>query len=131
MGVVYLAEQREPVNRRVALKLMRWGGDSESVVARFESERQALALMSHPNIAQVFDAGTAPDGRPYFVMEFVQGVPITAYCDARKSDTRQRLELFMQVCPPSARPFQGDHPPGHQAVERPGDGPGGAVPYPK
>ncbi len=98
MGVVYLAEQREPVNRRVALKLMRWGGDSESVVARFESERQALALMSHPNIAQVFDAGTAPDGRPYFVMEFVQGVPITAYCDARKSDTRQRLELFMQVC---------------------------------
>jgi non-specific serine/threonine protein kinase/serine/threonine-protein kinase len=98
MGVVYLAEQRQPVSRRVALKLMRWGGDSESVVARFESERQALALMSHPNIAQVFDAGTAPDGRPFFVMEFVQGVPITAYCDARKFDTRQRLELFMQVC---------------------------------
>lgn len=98
MGVVYLAEQREPVSRRVALKLMRWGGDSESVVARFESERQALALMSHPHIAQVFDAGTAPDGRPFFVMEFVQGVPITSYCDARKVDTRRRLELFMQVC---------------------------------
>lgn len=98
MGVVYLAEQREPVSRRVALKLMRWGGDSEAVVARFESERQALALMSHPHIAQVFDAGTAPDGRPYFVMEFVQGVPVTAYCDARKANTRQRLELFMQIC---------------------------------
>ncbi len=98
MGVVYLAEQREPVSRRVALKLMRWGGDSEAVVARFEAERQALALMSHPHIAQVYDAGTAPDGRPYFVMEFVQGVPVTAYCDARKANTRQRLELFMQIC---------------------------------
>lgn len=98
MGVVYLAEQREPVRRRVALKVIKLGMDTNQVVARFESERQALALMSHPNIAQVFDAGATSEGRPYFVMEYVEGVPITRYCDAHKLDPRQRLELFIQVC---------------------------------
>lgn len=98
MGEVWLAEQREPVRRRVALKLIKAGMDTREVVARFESERQALALMDHPAIAKVFDAGSTPEGRPYFVMEFVAGIPITAYCDKHKLTTRQRMELFTRVC---------------------------------
>jgi serine/threonine protein kinase len=98
MGEVWLAEQKEPVRRRVAIKLIKAGMDTREVVARFESERQALALMNHPAIAKVFDAGSTPQGRPYFVMEYVTGVSITAYCDKHKLTMRQRLELFVQVC---------------------------------
>jgi serine/threonine protein kinase/formylglycine-generating enzyme required for sulfatase activity len=98
MGEVHLAEQREPIQRRVALKVIKRGMDSEQVLRRFEAERQALALMAHPNIAQVFDGGTTDDGRPYFVMEHVAGVPITEYCDRRKLSNAERLELFLQVC---------------------------------
>jgi eukaryotic-like serine/threonine-protein kinase len=97
-GVVYMAQQEEPVRRRVALKIIKLGMDTRQVVARFEAERQALALMDHPNIAKVFDAGATDSGRPYFVMELVCGVKITDYCDERKLSTRQRLDLFVQVC---------------------------------
>lgn len=97
-GVVYMAEQREPVRRRVALKIIKPGMDTRQVVARFEAERQALALMDHPNIAKVFDGGATEAGRPYFVMELVRGVPITQYCDQARLSTRERLELFVQVC---------------------------------
>ena len=98
MGQVWLAEQKEPVRRRVALKLIKAGMDTRQVVARFQSERQAQALMDHPAIAKVFDAGATPQGRPYFVMEYVPGMPITAFADRHKLTTRQRLELFMRVC---------------------------------
>jgi eukaryotic-like serine/threonine-protein kinase len=98
MGEVWLAEQREPVRRRVALKLVKAGMNTREVIARFESERQALALMDHPAIAKVFDAGAAPQGAPYFVMEYVAGVPITAFCDNHRLTTRERLELFICVC---------------------------------
>lgn len=98
MGVVYLAEQSRPVARRVALKIIKPGMDSRQVIARFETERQALALMDHPHIARVFDAGTTDDGRPYFVMELVKGVPITQYCDEKRLTPRQRLELFIPIC---------------------------------
>src|ERR1700726_4128402 len=98
MGQVWLAEQQQPVRRRVAVKLIKVGMDTHEVVARFESERQALALMDHPAIAKVFDAGSTPQGLPYFVMEYVAGVPITAYCDNHRLSTRERLELFMHVC---------------------------------
>jgi eukaryotic-like serine/threonine-protein kinase len=98
MGEVWRAEQKQPVRRRVAIKLIKVGMDTREVVARFESERQALALMDHPAIAKVFDAGSAPEGRPYFVMEYVAGMHITAYCDKHRLSTRQRLELFIQVC---------------------------------
>src|SRR5262249_33140133 len=97
-GVVFLAEQTQPVRRRVALKLLKPGMDTRQVVARFEAERQALALMDHPNIAQVHDGGTTPDGRPYFVMELVKGIPITDYCDQCRLTTRERLDLFLAVC---------------------------------
>ncbi|MCL4838940.1 MAG: serine/threonine-protein kinase [Thermoanaerobaculia bacterium] len=97
-GSVYLAEQSEPVERRVALKLLKPGMDSRQVLARFEQERQALALMDHPGIAKVFDAGTTSTGRPFFVMEWVQGEPITAFCDRRRLPIRARLELFAQLC---------------------------------
>ena len=97
-GVVYLAEQERPVRRRVALKLIKLGMDTRQVVARFEAERQALALMDHPNIARVYEAGATPTGRPYFVMELVKGVPITAWCDQHRLGLRQRLELFAGVC---------------------------------
>jgi serine/threonine protein kinase len=97
-GVVYMAEQEEPVRRRVALKIIRPGMDTRSVMARFEAERQALALMDHPNIAKVFDAGATESGRPYFVMELVRGVKITEYCDQNALTTEQRLGLFVQVC---------------------------------
>jgi WD40 repeat protein/serine/threonine protein kinase len=98
MGVVYMAEQTEPVRRRVALKVVKPGMDSGQVVARFEAERQALALMDHPNIARVFDAGTTASGRPYFVMELVHGVPITDYCDDNGLTPAERLHLFLPVC---------------------------------
>jgi tetratricopeptide (TPR) repeat protein len=97
-GVVYMAEQEEPVRRRVALKIIKLGMDTRQVIARFEAERQALAMMDHPNIAKVFDAGATETGRPYFVMELVRGVKITDYCDEQKLSTRERLDLFMQVC---------------------------------
>ena len=98
MGEVWLAEQKQPVRRRVALKLIKAGMDTREVVARFESERQALALMDHPAIAKVFDAGSTEQGAPYFAMEYVDGIPITAYCDTHRLSTRERLELFMHVC---------------------------------
>jgi len=98
MGEVWLAEQKEPVRRRVALKVVKAGMNTREVMARFESERQALALMDHPAIAKVFDAGSTPQGAPYFVMEYVAGVPITVYCDNHRLSTRERLELFMRVC---------------------------------
>jgi eukaryotic-like serine/threonine-protein kinase len=97
-GVVYMAVQEKPVRRKVALKIIKLGMDTKSVIARFEAERQALALMDHPNIARVLDAGATETGRPYFVMDLVNGIRITSYCDERQLDTRQRLELFIQVC---------------------------------
>jgi WD40 repeat protein/serine/threonine protein kinase len=97
-GLVYLAEQREPVNRRVALKVIKLGMDTRQVIARFEAERQALAMMDHPNIAKVFDAGATDNGRPFFVMELVRGVAITEYCDQCKLPTGKRLQLFTHVC---------------------------------
>jgi serine/threonine protein kinase len=97
-GSVYMAEQEVPVRRRVALKVIKLGMDTKSVIARFEAERQALAMMDHPNIARVLDAGATETGRPYFVMELVRGVKITAYCDENCFDARQRLDLFVQVC---------------------------------
>jgi serine/threonine protein kinase len=98
MGTVYLAEQREPIRRCVALKVVKLGMDTGQVLARFANERQALAVMDHPNIARIFDAGATPKGRPYFVMEYVEGVPITQYCDATRMAIGQRLELFLAVC---------------------------------
>jgi non-specific serine/threonine protein kinase/serine/threonine-protein kinase len=98
MGEVYLAEQQKPVRRRVALKLIKAGMDTKQVIGRFESERQALALMDHPAIAKVFDAGSTPDGRPYFAMEFAKGEPVTRYCDRHRLTTRERLDLFRRIC---------------------------------
>jgi serine/threonine protein kinase/tetratricopeptide (TPR) repeat protein len=98
MGLVFMAEQQKPVKRRVALKIVKPGMDSRQVVARFEAERQALAMMEHPNIAKVHDGGSTREGRPYFVMELVKGTPITNYCDAHRLPTRQRLALFLDVC---------------------------------
>jgi len=98
MSVVYLAEQSEPVRRRVALKILKPGMDSKQVVARFESERQALAVLDHPNIAKIFDGGVAESGRPYFVMEQVKGVPITDYCDDHQLNNEERLKVFIKVC---------------------------------
>ena len=97
-GVVYVAEQTEPVRRRVALKVIKLGMDTKQVVARFEAERQALAMMDHPNIAKVLDAGTTDVGRPYFVMELVRGIRITDYCDQAQLSTKERLDLFIKVC---------------------------------
>ncbi|MEK7953199.1 serine/threonine-protein kinase [Luteolibacter soli] len=97
-GVVFMAEQREPIIRRVALKIIKAGMDTRDVIARFEAERQALAMMEHPGIAKVFDAGATATGRPYFVMELVRGMSITTFCDVHEYDTRRRLELFSEVC---------------------------------
>jgi len=97
-GVVYMAQQEEPVRRQVALKIIKLGMDTRSVIGRFEAERQALALMDHPNIAKVFDAGATGTGRPFFVMELVRGIKITDYCDQNQLPTRERLDLFIQVC---------------------------------
>src|SRR5664280_3331310 len=98
MGEVWLAEQKEPVRRRVALKLIKAGMDTREVIARFDSERQALALMDHPAIARVFEAGSTPEGKPYFSMEYVPGIAITDYCDKHKLTLRERVELFAHVC---------------------------------
>jgi len=108
-GVVYMAEQQEPIRRRVALKIIKLGMDTRQVIARFEAERQALAMMEHPNIAKVLDAGATDTGRPYFVMELVKGIPITEYCDKNNLDTQQRLELFIDVC----KAVQHAHQKGH------------------
>src|SRR5262245_9766984 len=98
MGTVWMAQQVEPVKRLVALKLIKAGMDSRQVIARFEAERQALALMDHPHIARVLDGGTTEGGRPYFVMDLVKGLPITKHCDEHQLTPRQRLELFLPVC---------------------------------
>jgi serine/threonine protein kinase/tetratricopeptide (TPR) repeat protein len=98
MGTVYLAEQLEPIRRRVALKVVKLGMDTVQVLARFENERQSLAIMEHPNIAQIFDAGATTKGRPYFVMEYIEGAPVTQYCDRARMTTKERLALFLVVC---------------------------------
>ncbi len=98
MGVVYMAEQHEPVRRKVAMKIIKPGMDTRQVIARFEAERQALSLMDHPNIARVLDAGTTDNGRPYFVMELVNGIPVTQFCDEQHLTARERLELFIPIC---------------------------------
>src|SRR5439155_21249993 len=97
-GVVFMAEQQAPVQRKVALKIIKAGMDTREIIARFEAERQALALMGHPNIAQVLDGRATATGPPYFVMELVRGLPITSYCDHANLSTRERLELFIKVC---------------------------------
>ncbi len=97
-GLVFVAEQQEPVKRKVALKVIKPGMDTREVMARFTAERQALALMDHPNIARVLDAGATDSGRPYFVMELVRGIPITDYCDQNQLSPRDRLDLFITVC---------------------------------
>jgi serine/threonine protein kinase len=98
MGAVWPAEQKEPIRRRAALKLVKAGKNNREVIARFESKRQALTLMDHPAIAKVLDAGSTSQGAPYFVREYVAGVPITTHCDSHRLNTRDRLELFMHVC---------------------------------
>src|SRR5262245_18119850 len=98
MGTVWVAKQSEPVRRRLALKLIKPGMDSRQVLSRFEAERQALALMEHPNIAKVFDGGMTDQGRPFFVMEYVKGLPVTQYCDESRLTIAERLGLFTQVC---------------------------------
>src|SRR5262249_15955007 len=103
-GAVYVAEQEEPLRRRVALKIIKLGMDTKSVIGRFEAERQALAMMDHPNIAKVFDGGATDPGRPYFVMELVRGTKITEYCDQQQLSTRDRLGLFIQVFPAIQHP---------------------------
>ena len=123
MGVVFLAEQAQPVRRQVALKIIRPGMDSRQVLARFEAERQALALMDHPNIAKVLDAGATPAGRPYFVMELVQGVPITDVLRRAPADAPPAAGAVRAGLPGGpARPPEGGHPPRPQAVQRPGRG---------
>jgi len=98
IGTVWMAQQDEPIRRRVALKIIKAGLDSAQILARFEAERQALALMDHPNIAKVLDAGSTPEGRPYFVMELVKGIPLTTFCDERRLSICERLQLFLPVC---------------------------------
>src|ERR1051326_201403 len=98
MGEVWLAEQSKPVQRWVALKLIKGGMATSDFVARFDSERQALARMNHPAIARVFDGGSTPDGHPYFAMEYVDGVPVTTYCDRKRLTLRGRLDLFIAIC---------------------------------
>jgi serine/threonine-protein kinase len=98
MGTVWMAEQTEPIQRRVAVKVIKAGMDSKQVLARFEAERQALAIMDHPNIAKVLDGGQTSSGRPYFVMDLVRSIPITDYCDQAQRTPRERLELFVHVC---------------------------------
>ncbi len=97
-GEVYMAEQQEPVRRKVALKIIKLGMDTRQVIGRFEAERQALALMDHPNIAKILDAGSTESGRPYFVMDYVRGVPVTEYCDVNRLTTKERLGIFIDIC---------------------------------
>ncbi len=121
MGVVYMAEQKEPVKRRVALKIIKPGMDTQQVIARFEAERQALAMMDHPNIAKVLDAGTTDSGRPYFVMELVKGIPITQYCDEQHLTPKGTSGVVHSDLPGrTACSSKRNHPPRLQAVERPG-----------
>ena len=128
MGTVQLAEQKEPVRRRVALKLIKRGMDSKQVLARFEAERQALAMMEHSAIAKVFDGGITDDGRPFFVMEYVRGEPITSYCDKQRLGIEERLGLFREVCDGrAARAPEGRDPPRPQADERAGRARGRAL----
>ena len=116
MGVVFMAEQTEPIQRTVALKIIKPGMDTRQVIARFEAERQALAMMDHPNIAKVLDAGTTDTGRPYFVMELVKGVPITKYCDEKHLPLRAAAGAVHAGLPGrAARPSERHHPPRHQA----------------
>jgi serine/threonine protein kinase len=122
MGTVYRADQTATVKRQVALKLIKIGMDSRAVLARFDAERQALALMDHPNIARVCDGGTTEAGQPFFVMELVSGEPITDYCDCRRLSVRARLELFVSVRPAVQNPPEGDHPPGPEAEQCDGHG---------
>ena len=127
-GAVYVAEQREPVKRRVALKIIKLGMDTRQVIARFEAERQALALMDHPNIAKVLDGGATETGRPYFVMELVRGMRITDYCDQNNLPTEAAAGPVHAGLPRHpARAPERDYSPGHQAVEHPGDGGGWAA----
>lgn len=98
MGVVWAAERKEPIHQRVAIKVIKPGMDSEQVLARFQAEKNVLALMDHPNVAKVLDAGTTDQGRPYFVMELIRGIPITEYCDSHKLDLRKRIEIVLQIC---------------------------------
>ena len=126
MGTVYLAEQREPIRRVVALKVVKLGMDTGQVLARFANERQALAMMDHPNIARIFDAGATPKGRPYFVMEYIEGVPITQYCDSKRIASRPTAGTFSRSMPRgSTRAPERRDPPRPQAVECAGDGTGG------
>ena len=121
-GVVYMAEQEEPVRRRVALKVIKLGMDTKNVIARFEAERQALALMDHPNIAKVLDAGATDTGRPYFVMELVRGIKITDYCDQNNLSTVDAPGAFHSSLPGHpARAPERHHPSRHQAFEHTGD----------
>ena len=122
MGVVYLAEQTQPGAPQGGLKIIKPGMDTKQVIARFEAERQALALMDHPNIARVLDAGATESGRPYFVMELVRGIPITEYCDQERLSIRRAAGAVRARLPGrAARPPEGDHPPRPQAFQRPGD----------
>jgi eukaryotic-like serine/threonine-protein kinase len=119
MGVVYMAEQEHPVRRRVAFKIIKPGMDSKQVIARFEAERQALAMMDHTNIAKVFDAGSTATGRPYFVMELVHGVPITQFCDAQSADAAGTPGAVRASVPRyPACSSERHHPPRYQAVQR-------------
>ena len=121
MGTVWVAEQTQPVRRKVALKLIKAGMDSKSVIARFEAERQALAVMDHPNVAKVLDGGLTETGRPFFVMEYVKGVPITEYCDATRLNVSERLHLFAQVCQAVQHaPSEGHYSPRSETLQHPG-----------
>src|SRR5260370_16900 len=113
MGLVFVAEQQHPIRRKVALKVIKPGMDTREVIGRFEAERQALALMDHPNIARILDAGTTESGRPYFVMELVSGIPVTEYCDRAQLTPRERLELFVSA----AQAIQHAHPQGVRPPE--------------
>jgi serine/threonine-protein kinase len=130
-GNVFMALQQQPLRRKVALKVIKPGMDSKQVIARFEAERQALAMMDHPNIARVLDAGTTDAGRPYFVMELVRGIPITEFCDQNRLTPRERLELFVAVC----QAVQHAHQKGISCrllciVSRAGCGPAAVRPFP-
>ncbi|MFT3883668.1 MAG: protein kinase [Gemmatales bacterium] len=120
MGTVWVAEQTHPVKRRVALKLIKAGMDSERILVRFEAERQALAMMDHPNIAKILDAGQTSDGRPYFAMELVKGAPVTKYCDEVHAGIDDRLKLFAEICGSPTCSHQRDHSPRSEAFQHPG-----------
>ena len=121
MGEVWVAKQTEPVKRKVALKLIKTGMDSRAVLARFEQERQALAMMDHPNIARVLDGGLTPSGQPFFVMELVNGLPLTKFCDEARLTPKERLELFVPICQAVQHAHQkGNRPPRPEASQHPG-----------